>query len=106
MLILTRRIGEAILMDGGVRVVVLGLDSNGVRLGIEAPPSVGILREEVVQRIAEENIRAGATEDAKDLLRSWAEKLPTQEAAEAAEAGPGAEAPQPVNPPDRGTKES
>jgi len=79
MLILTRRIGEAILMDGGVRVVVLGSDSNGVRLGIEAPPSVGILREEVVKRIAEENIRAGATEDAKELLKSWAEKLPVQE---------------------------
>lgn len=69
MLILTRRVGEAILMDGGVRVVVLGADGSGVRLGIEAPPSVGILREEVVQRIAEENIRAGTTEDGREILR-------------------------------------
>jgi carbon storage regulator len=73
MLILTRRTGEAILMDGDVRIVVLGVDSGGVRLGIEAPPSVGILREEVVQRIAEENIRAGATEDAREVFKSLTE---------------------------------
>lgn len=69
MLILTRRAGQAILMDGGVRIVVLGIDSGGVRLGIEAPPEIGILREEVVQRIAEENLRAGATEDTRELLK-------------------------------------
>lgn len=70
MLILSRRAGEAILIDGGVRVVVLGVDGNGVRLGIEAPSSVGIVREELAQRIAEENIRAGATEDARVWLES------------------------------------
>jgi carbon storage regulator len=71
MLILNRRAGEAILIDGGVRIVVLASDSGSVRLGIEAPPSVGIVREEVVQRIAEENIRAGATQD----QRVWLEGL-------------------------------
>jgi len=50
---------------------VLATDSGGVRLGIEAPPSVGIVREEIVQRIAEENIRAGATQD----QRKWLEGL-------------------------------
>lgn len=70
MLILSRRTGEAILIDGGVRIVVLGTDGSGVRLGIEAPASVGIVREEVVQRIEEENIRAGATPDAKEWLKS------------------------------------
>jgi len=50
MLILTRRAGEAILIDGGVRIVVLGTEGGGVRLGIEAPPFVGIIREEVVTR--------------------------------------------------------
>ena len=51
--------------------MVLASDSGGVRLGIEAPASVGIVREEVVQRIAEENIRAGATQD----QRVWLEGL-------------------------------
>jgi len=66
MLILTRRAGEAILIDGGVRIVVLGTDGGGVRLGIEAPSSVGIVREEVVQRIAEENARAGAEKGSRE----------------------------------------
>lgn len=59
MLILNRKPGEAILIDGGIRLVVLESDGGGVRLGIEAPASVGIVREEVAQRIAEENRRAG-----------------------------------------------
>ncbi len=71
MLILSRKVGEAILVDGGIRVVVLGADGSGVRLGIEAPTTVGIVREEVVQRIAEENRRAGAT--ARD--RGWVDVL-------------------------------
>ncbi len=58
MLILTRRCGEAILVDGGIRVVVLGVDRRGVRIGIEAPRSMGIHREELVLRVAEENRRA------------------------------------------------
>lgn len=82
MLILTRRAGEAILMDGGVRIVVLGIDSSGVRLGIEAPASIGILREEVVQRIAEENVRAGAPEDARELFKTLARPRQKQESQE------------------------
>jgi carbon storage regulator len=78
-------------------VVVLEADGNGVRLGIEAPPSVGILREEVVQRIAEENIRAGATEDAKELLRSWAGKLPVPESRDEDTPGPKADPPLPAD---------
>lgn len=69
MLILTRRTGEAILIDGGVRVVVVAVDGNGVRLGIEAPSTVGIVREEVVQRVAAENPRPGVAEDAEQWLK-------------------------------------
>ncbi len=76
MLILTRRTGEAILLDGGVRIVVLETDGQGVRLGIEAPASIGIVREEVAQRIAEENIRAGEPRDARDLLKSLTQRPP------------------------------
>jgi carbon storage regulator len=47
-LILTRKLGEAIVMDGGIRVVVLQCDRRGVRLGIEAPGDTAILREELV----------------------------------------------------------
>ena len=61
MLILTRRAGEAILIDGGVRIVVLGTDGGGVRLGIEAPPSLGIVREEVLSRSSDGNSEGRAT---------------------------------------------
>ena len=71
MLILSRKPGDAVLIDGGIRIVVLGRDQRGVRLGIEAPPSVGIVREEIASKIADENRRAGATP--KD--RRWLEAL-------------------------------
>jgi len=48
MLVLSRRPGDAILIDGGIRIVVLACDHRGVRIGIEAPASIGIVREEIV----------------------------------------------------------
>ena len=50
MLILNRRPGEALLIDGGIRVVVLSCDRHGARIGIEAPTSVNIQREELKNR--------------------------------------------------------
>jgi carbon storage regulator CsrA len=47
MLILSRKPGDAILIDGGIRIVVLASDRRGVRLGIEAPAMIGIVREEI-----------------------------------------------------------
>ena len=61
MLILGRREGESILIDGGIRIVVVSCDRGGVRLGIEAPSDVKILRGEIAQQVAQENQRAAAT---------------------------------------------
>ncbi len=58
MLILSRRAGDAIIIEGGIRIVVLASDRRGVRLGIEAPTHVSIVREEIVTQIADENRRA------------------------------------------------
>ncbi|MEN9508260.1 MAG: hypothetical protein RLZZ621_823 [Gemmatimonadota bacterium] len=60
MLILGRREGESILIDGGIRIVVVSCDRGGVRLGIEAPGDVKILRGEIAQQVAQENQRAAA----------------------------------------------
>jgi carbon storage regulator len=60
MLILNRRQGEAILLDGGIRVVVLSSDKRGVRLGIEAPVDINIQREELVSQVAAQNRKASA----------------------------------------------
>jgi carbon storage regulator len=51
-LILNRRQGEAILIDGGIRIIVLSSDRRGARIGIEAPTSVNIQREELLTRAA------------------------------------------------------
>jgi len=61
MLILSRRPGESILIGDGIRLVVIECDRRGVRLGIEAPPEVTILRGEIVRQIEEENLRASAS---------------------------------------------
>ena len=60
MLILGRKVGDTILIGDGIRVVVLACDRKGVRLGIEAPSDVTILRGEIVTDITDENKRAGA----------------------------------------------
>jgi carbon storage regulator len=68
MLILSRRVGDAILMDGGIRVVILGCDRRGVRIGVEAPPNVSIVRAEIVAQITDENRRANATAELRDRI--------------------------------------
>jgi len=68
MLILSRRPGDAIILDGGIRVVVLACDKRGGRLGLEAPPEVSILREELVAQVTSENRDALARPDAAAWL--------------------------------------
>lgn len=58
MLILQRREQQALLIGDDVRVVVLKTDGGGVRLGIEAPAEVTILREEIVDEVMAENLLA------------------------------------------------
>ena len=51
MLVLTRRLGEAITIGENVKVVVVDIDGNQVKLGIEAPREIEIYREELYERI-------------------------------------------------------
>lgn len=60
MLILTRKIGETLLIGDNIRVVVLDVRGKQIRLGIDAPPEVLILREEILQRLAQENEQSAA----------------------------------------------
>lgn len=58
MLILHRRRTEAIRIGTDIRIVVLESDGGGTRLGIDAPREVEILREEIIEQVRAENLRA------------------------------------------------
>lgn len=56
MLILTRRISESVIIGDDVKVTVLGVNGNQIRIGIEAPKDVSIHREEIYERIQKEKL--------------------------------------------------
>jgi len=58
MLILTRRIGETLMIGDDVTITVLGVKGNQVRLGINAPKNVSVHREEIYQKIKEGGFNA------------------------------------------------
>lgn len=60
MLILTRRVGETLMIGDEVTVTVLGVKGNQVRLGINAPKDVSVHREEIYERIKREQAEGGS----------------------------------------------
>jgi carbon storage regulator len=54
MLILTRRVGETVMIGNDVTVTILGVKGNQVRVGINAPKNVAVHREEIYERIKRE----------------------------------------------------
>jgi carbon storage regulator len=65
MLILTRRVGETVMIGDDVTITVLGVKGNQVRVGINAPKSVAVHREEIYERIKREQRTDGAEEPKK-----------------------------------------
>ncbi len=61
MLILTRRVGEAIMIGKDIEVRVLGVQGQQIRLGVQAPKDVVVDREEVTQRKALERVRSSTS---------------------------------------------
>lgn len=76
MLVLTRKLGESIVIGNNVRVTVLEMQGKQIRLGIEAPPEVSVHRGEVYERIETENRAAAETAhaDFKGFAMAWKQK--------------------------------
>ncbi|MDX1518800.1 MAG: carbon storage regulator CsrA [Gammaproteobacteria bacterium] len=63
MLILTRRVGESLMIGDNVNVTVLGIRGNQVRIGVNAPKDVAVHREEIYERIQQEKTDDGEPEE-------------------------------------------
>ncbi len=74
MLVLSRKIGESILLDDNITIKVMDISKGMVRIGIDAPKEMLILRKELEEAVRETNIKAVKNADLKDLS-SLSEKL-------------------------------
>ena len=73
MLVLSRKLKEEILIGKNIRITVLDIDGGSVKIGIEAPKDISILRMEVVEKIKNENIASASKE--LDVISAAADLL-------------------------------
>lgn len=76
MLVLSRRKGESVIIGDGIKVTVIDVRGDQIRLGIDAPRSISVHREEIYQQVLEENAAAAQSADvASPLLQAEAASI-------------------------------
>ncbi|MBH44293.1 MAG: carbon storage regulator [Gammaproteobacteria bacterium] len=70
MLILTRRVGEALMIGDNTKIVILGVKGSQIRLGIDAPKDVIVHREEIYTKIKDDNEKDESSSDPDDKVAS------------------------------------
>lgn len=73
MLILTRKLGEGLFIGDDIRITVVEVRGRQIRLGIEAPSHVVVLREEIYKRVRDQNLQAAALENVNlmEIVKYW-----------------------------------
>jgi carbon storage regulator len=83
LLILTRRVGESVVIDNNIVVTVVEVRGDSVRIGIDAPRSVDVHREEVYRELQQANQQAASPEpDAVEALKSFVAAPPSEQVPE------------------------
>ncbi|MGA1863340.1 carbon storage regulator CsrA [Deferribacter thermophilus] len=67
MLVLTRKIGESIIIGDDIEVKVVSISGKSVRLGVDAPKNISVHRKEIYDAITYENIAAAKDDDIKKI---------------------------------------
>ncbi|GAX87227.1 carbon storage regulator [Lebetimonas natsushimae] len=74
MLVISRKINEKIKIGDNIEIVIVSIDKNQVKIGIEAPKNLTILRSELLENIKEENIKAAKQNiDIKEISKVFNE---------------------------------
>ncbi len=75
MLILSRRVGEGVVLDDKITIKIIDASKGSVRIGIEAPKDVLILREELAQEVKKLNLIAISSPDDLEAIKKFSKKI-------------------------------